>query len=103
MTTTTKHTAGHTPIPWRIFGDCQIEASGVILAEAVHCTHYPRSRDEDLANARFIVTAVNSHQALLDACKAAMGALQGQPSMADIHHLEAQLQAAIALVEKGME
>ena len=52
--------AKHTPTPWFVKGD-QVIGNGDVVAD---CFQLPQD------NAEFIVSAVNSHEALLEAAKA---------------------------------
>ena len=62
----------HTPIPWKIARfEGNVEASGRIVANTMsYSCNGPEgesARQENIANAAFIVTACNSHAALVEA------------------------------------
>lgn len=66
MTNQTKEVS-HTPTPWHINGEA-IESDHKWVASAG--SNGINDEDEDMVNAAFIVRAVNSHEALLQAAKA---------------------------------
>jgi hypothetical protein len=78
----------HTPTPWHVFDDkaeCPgIEAENVTivvfgdkLTITEDCGVQGETAEEARANAAFIVRAVNSHDALVEALEAAQAALNG--------------------------
>lgn len=123
MTTTTKHTAGHTALPWAYEidngkavivhqPDASTPLNGRRIAVITQLTKYMSA--EEATNARLISRAVNSHQALLDACRLALEVIRrhnlepycGEDEITDpdgVLGIGDVLKAAIALVEKGME
>ena len=63
----------HTPAPWHVDGNgCSIATKGGQIAK-IRPVYMDRAQRE--ANAEFIVRSVNSHEALIDACKDALKAL----------------------------
>lgn len=94
----------HTPTPWEICGDRKpiknikdpiffklgIRKGGRRIAEA-----HGIGEEETKANAAFIVKAVNNHDALVEACRAALVAGGLDPL------IERALQNALAQAEKG--
>lgn len=109
MTTATKAT--HTPGPWKVRGDDIIGPAGNVVAEC--CGYSVRAEDQwqkaqggREANARLIVTAVNSHAQLLEAVTAALSIVRhhdagnavvnhpARPQVSLIEMLEAAIAAA---------
>lgn len=96
----------HTPTPWEIKGNGkQVYGSQDIVANC----DYQQANDDDeegleaddaLAreNARHIVRCVNSHDALVEACKAALEELEDFPQ--DRVRIK-QIEAALAAAEGG--
>lgn len=109
----------HTPTPWRvekgtglIWGDCTTFEDGTPDRLGVPVTDSQLERpwaqgkgpsyEEMKANAAFIVRAVNSHQAMVDALEAARERLQGdaescEPGWKGAQYLVEQIDEALAL------
>ena len=93
----------HTPVPWAANPHNNLQiicASGSEMVAVITRT----GDEEEKANARFIVTACNSHADLLAVCKAALAdgaivTLDGQPIVLSDGSLPAKLRAAIAKAE----
>lgn len=97
------NTPKNTPTPWRVVKRNEqttisgrrvtVDASSGIVADVDWNTP-----EANLANASLIVRAVNAHQALLDACRAAL-AVCGEAPSDQLARFEVgdQLRAAIAL------
>lgn len=112
MPAQTQQQAKHTATPWkhitphqlRNHNDepwCPIQTNGELAFDLVA----PQAMDvqELHANAQFIVTACNSHYALLEACKAVLEAVESRdlslcPGLYDAFPF-AQLEAAVAQAE----
>lgn len=94
--------ATHTPGPWRckvIYGDVHKHA---VLGEphADGGDRAPICRCADAANAELIVRAVNAHDALLEACKAALPHLSCKVGRHIVNECpRCIIEAAIALAE----
>jgi len=109
----------HTPVPWYIQEDMlggyyvnpEIEAGNDNIDDPSHDSCVFRcdttlsgiDEDEQKANTRFILRAVNSHEVLLEGCKQAVHFIRDTPEY--IYNriggsLARRLQAAIALAEK---
>ena len=90
-------TANHTPTPWEAVG-CRIEANKIVYIksdtspEGDICDFYhiidhgenagkPFLKENAQANAKFIVTACNSHKLLVDACRAGKSILANSIKM----------------------
>lgn len=88
-----------TPTPWKAIwnndGSFEITANDdrVVVAKR---GQWPNNREQSIANAKLIVKAVNSHDALLSAAKDAFVAL---PMTKHNELINAALKAAIALAE----
>ena len=61
----------HTPTPWKYEAPQGAFGHEVVGASRLVCqmSHHPERQDEAVANAAFIVRAVNSHDALVDALR----------------------------------
>lgn len=110
--------AKHTPVPWK-FGPGygkrpaweQIQSSGGVGIATIHqCIPTiiglttPRSNSEAEANGRLILAAVNSHDDLLAACRAALAQIDPCDDLSDDEpdYATAQiLKSAISRAEKG--
>ena len=111
---TTKAKAKHTPLPWKVeivpipseTAECGRNRPryGLILAPDGVCIAETCFKQRE-ANARLIVRAVNSHKALVEACRAAHQALM--PLAQEPHPLVEnaldKLDAALALAKEGEE
>ena len=110
MTTTT---SPHSPLPWTYRWNTEDTGEGLVAAcgqygEGVYCEEelflWERPEDELEANARLIVRAVNSHEALLGAARIAL-ALIDAPDAPDsgaspiVVLVRQQLRTAIAAAE----
>jgi hypothetical protein len=66
---TTQNKTGHTPTPWKAY-NAYVESDRGLVA---NCTNKqmgnPMTTEETYANTKLIVRAVNSHEALVNACK----------------------------------
>lgn len=91
----------HTPIPWH--HDPEVPRYVYANRDKGPCIaamqYVNDSEEEAQANAAFIVTAVNSHEELLRACKAALDMLTNDRAIGV--PLQAWLEAAIAKAEGG--
>lgn len=101
--------AVHTPTPWRVEVEEYEENSGQISIEPINrLLHDPDWADpedwgRDLTNARFIVRAVNSHQALVDAlrmCETVLSAM-GHGDLAGAISVRAALALADSTPDKS--
>jgi hypothetical protein len=104
--------ANHTPTPWvassapdgtGIPGWNVIGADGwpVCSMMDVHAT----ARERNAANAPFLVRAANAHEALVEACKVALGRLEPFTKMRrpDMVIEVKQMRAALALAEEAKD
>lgn len=95
-----------TPRPWRIGQD-------PIIIESDHADFVAMTlpdpalgwdgTEEDYANARLIVRAVNAHDELVEATRAALDALENEPDGIEdhaFHDLATKLRAALAAAEE---
>lgn len=93
----------HTPTPWRTvagYGGINVIGAneyGVALVHQLVGLNAPQTE----ANAEFIVRAVNCHDELLAACKAALGSFEKYETQFTSHPLFGELRAAIAKAEGG--
>jgi len=72
---------GHTPVPWQMAGPPYDSLPWLHVCgtdNGKHIMHWDRSRDEKVANARFIVKAVNNHEALVESLQWALDELNGR-------------------------
>ena len=81
----TERNVMHTPTPWHLEGRFAAvyvtDEDGCLVADCDHPARLPHLDTENqLANAHFIVTAANSHQALVDALEAFLGAMDTFPA-----------------------
>lgn len=70
----------HSPLPWRPFGNHQIESRGVLILETVKPEIYPYSPEQQQADVELACRAVNSHAQLISLMERAKFYL-----MADAH------------------
>ena len=90
----------HTPTPWVLntTGDRSIVTSSGGDFAVLH-TCWPGNVDEREANAAFIVLAVNSHAALVEALTALHAHLFGPTPDMPRHEIDDRCRAALALVQ----
>ena len=90
-------TMKHTPTPWKVIDGKMI--IGDSYKEPVIGTINPLTGTDaqDYANAAFICKAVNSHEALLNACKDARAFIQKYVPNADVSWLNGAINKAGAL------
>lgn len=96
----------HTPTPWRLatldesdgWQDAPLilQEDGCSIGEMSRGFPHVNATAGDRANAEFVVRAVNSHDALLAACKAAIANV---PRVDLSDEIDAQLRAAIQKAE----
>jgi type VI protein secretion system component VasF len=107
-----------TPTPWRAVGKLveaeSLRTSPAIMPPLVATVESTDNEDQDYANAALIVRAVNSHAALLDACRALLNAAERFDSLydddsrasayaeelAELSACKDQARAALALAER---
>lgn len=96
----------HTPVPWRLprkaeefVAACVVREDGFLVADCNVIGAPGPSDEECMANARFIILAVNSHADLLAACKAALRFIGGTGSTGKTER--DALRAAIRIAEGG--
>lgn len=109
----------HTPTPWIFYGE-EDGDTGVITCEVLGPTegvvayvNDPSLGDDDvmIANAEFIVTAVNSHEELLEALEQAALELEeaanvltnSLPSLASIYRVAAESKRAAIKSARGQQ
>jgi hypothetical protein len=85
----------HSPLPWRIPEGC-----GTILDANGHVVYIDAADAEEIANARLIVTAVNTRAELLAAAKRSLRVLQKMQPHVYMDVAEA-LEAAITRAEES--
>jgi hypothetical protein len=102
----------HTPLPWKFYhetfrkeiSDMKVteiqDASGNAIVRWPGFDGVPQSKKEMLANARFIVTACNNHEALVEACEEMIAALNGT-YIDDRQRAIEHMKAALARVREG--
>lgn len=91
--------AQHAPLPWHLQGFANNDyIIGTTQGTAYQMIVWGITK----ANARLIVRSVNSHQALLEACKAVKEAIEllGIDSWSDAPYLLGKVDDAITLAEK---
>ncbi len=65
----------HTPTPWEVDEDLFIHHEGTILLEMLYKNLMPHYKEQSEIDAKFIITAVNSHADLIEALKSSLTAL----------------------------
>lgn len=115
--------SGHTPTPWKVLYpslniSADVPCSGVLAGVCRWCAGLPStvpgvafdlSRDEQEANARFIVRACNSHEKLVEAIEQLLDTFYGGGDRTEGHEMAMQRQAyaaaraALALAEGGQQ
>lgn len=94
----TKEQGKHTPVPWMY--QRNLEEFEIWPKDGPPITTDLGSGPDAEANAAFIVTAVNAHDALVAAAQAALSHIKSAPAPLASDRIE-QLEAALALVGKG--
>lgn len=97
-----------TPGPWYVENHWITDSTGLVTIAAMPIVQISESNEvkpgelDNPANAALIVTAVNSHAALLAACKAALACLTMDSDSEEDYAPEIKkLRSAIALAQEG--